>query len=248
MTKLVQDYRVFEGAYNRQMPLLVEFGFQPLTAKDVMEHRIEAIQSNVKDEIDFWLEKYWDTVTGLAHFNGQLIVDPNSELLLGINPESRLVRGSLPLTQEQYARLSREHEVIERAKVISDRRLTKEQAKEHPIWLELAQGDKALLREYADLVFAKAKEVYGHDENMGTFLPDDQENPALRSWYLRDLDIRSNANARNDLDGNTRLFGVRAQNFGLTLERIAKKVGITDPDEVRKGLEFYIKARELLTK
>src|SRR3989338_1393913 len=114
-TDLVQNYSIFEGRYNEQMPLLVQESLTSLTAKDVMQYRIKAVQSKNKDEINFWLEHYWDTVTGLAHFNNELIVVPNSELLSNINPESRLVEGSLPLTQKQYEELSKKkkYEVIE---------------------------------------------------------------------------------------------------------------------------------------
>ena len=36
-TNLVQgDYKVFEGRYNAQMPLLVQEGLTPLNSKDVM--------------------------------------------------------------------------------------------------------------------------------------------------------------------------------------------------------------------
>jgi len=233
-TDLVQNYRIFEGRYNEQMPLLVQESLTPLTAKDVMEYRIKAVQSKNIDEIYFWLKCHWDTITGLAHFNGQLIVVPNSELLSNINPESRLVNGSLPLTIDQYKELSKKYEVIRRDKVISGRDLTEKQAKEHLIWLKLAQDDKALLDEYAGLVlfskakrvqgykallieyagliFSKAKRVYGYNVNMGIYLPKDQENPALRSWRLKHLNHRSGASVKIDLGNYTRLFGACAQN------------------------------------
>ena len=35
-TNLVQDYKLFEGNYNTQMPLLVNQGYAPLTAKDIV--------------------------------------------------------------------------------------------------------------------------------------------------------------------------------------------------------------------
>ena len=213
-TDLVQNYRIFEGRYNEQMPLLVQESLTSLTAKDVMQYRIKAVQSKNKDEINFWLEHYWDTVTGLAHFNNELIVVPNSELLSNINPESRLVEGSLPLTQKQYEELSKKkkYEVIEREKVISGRYLTEREAKEHLIWLKLAQEDKALLKEYVGLIFTEAKRVYGYNVNMGIYLPKDQENPALRSWRLKHLNHRSGASVKIDLGNYTRLFGACAQN------------------------------------
>ena len=239
-TKLIQgNYQVFEGRYNEQMPLLVQEGLTPLTTKDVMQYRLQAIQSKDKDEMNFWLNQYFDTVDGLAYHKGQLIVVPNSQELLNINEDSKLNNGSLKLNDEQYKEISKKHEVIERNKIVSGKSLTKEQVKLHPIWLKLAQEDKSLLNEYTDAIFAKAKEVYDYDENMGVYLPDDQEQPAMRDWFLWGLDGRSNAFAGVVLGSDFRLFGVRAQNLGSTLEKIAKEAKIMNPQEVRKALEFY---------
>lgn len=86
----------------------------------------------------------------------------------------------MPLTIEQYQELSN-YGVIERDKVITGEPLTKKQAKEHIIWIKLAHEDKTLLNEYVNLIFAKAKENYGFDKNMGIYLPNDQEIPALHA-------------------------------------------------------------------
>src|SRR3989344_8200505 len=131
-TNLIQDYKVFEGKYNEQMPLLVQEGLTPLTIKDVMKYRLQAIQSKDKDEMNFWLNQYFDTVDGLAYHKGQLIVVPNSQELLNINQDSKLNNGSLILNDKQYKEISKKHEVIERNKIVSGKSLTKEQAKQHP--------------------------------------------------------------------------------------------------------------------
>jgi hypothetical protein len=246
-TNLIQDYKIFEGRYNEQMPLLVNGGLQPLTSKDVMGYRIKAIQSNDKDEIDFWLNHYWDTVTGLAYYKGNLIVAPNSQELLNITPESKLNNGGLVLTPDQYKKLAKEYEVIKRSKIRYDKSLTKEQAKQHPVWIKLAQEDRELLNEYVDKIFAKAKDVYGCDENMGIYLPDDRKNPELRGWDLGYLSYGSDADARYDLDGdNLRLPGVRAKNLEGILLNILKERKITNPNELKEALDWYRKKSELV--
>lgn len=103
-----QDYKVFEGAYNNQMPSLVKEGLIPLTVKDLMQYRIKAIQSKDKGEIDFWLNHYFDTVDGLAYFNRNLVVVPNSESLFNINQDSKLNQGAFVLTKDQYRKLSKD--------------------------------------------------------------------------------------------------------------------------------------------
>ena len=246
-TKLIQwDYKIFEGRnsdnvqYNAQMPLLVKKGLQPLTAKDIMQYKLQAIQSNNKGEMNFWLNHYWDTVDGLAYHKGQLIVVPNSQELLNINPEIKLSDGSLILSPKQYKQLSKKNEVIKRDKIISEKELTKKQAKGHPIWLKLAQEDKSLLNEYVDAIFAKAKEVYDHDENMGIYLSSDQSKPVMIDWYIGDLCNRSIAGSAGSLDNHyCRLLGVRAQTLEEVLGKIAQQEGVTNPSEVRKALKFY---------
>ena len=239
-TKLFQgDYKIFEGSYNSRMPLLVQEGLQPLTTKDLMQYRLQAIQSKDKDEIDFWLCRYFDTVTGLCYHEGKLVVVPSSDLLLNIKPESKLDNGCLILSLEQYKQLSKQNEVIKRNEVISGKDLIKKQAKEHPIWIKLAQDDRHLLSEYTDAIFSKAKSSYGYDENMGIYLPNDQENPVLRSWYLWSLDSGSGADAGNHLGGVTRLFGGVAKNFSSLLEKIATEEQLRNPAEIRKAMQFY---------
>ncbi|MCX6711598.1 MAG: hypothetical protein NT139_00985 [Candidatus Woesearchaeota archaeon] len=240
-TNLIQDYKVFEGIYNQIMPLLVKENYQPLTTKDIMLNRIKAIQSKDQNEINFWLNQYLDTVDGLAYHNNELIIQPNSNLLLDINQDSRLNNGSLILNQEQFNELSKKYEVFNRNKIISDKRLTKQQVKEHPIWLKLAQDDKSLLNEYTDLIFSKAKEIYQYDENMGVYLPNDQENPAMHDWFLWDLVSRSFAGTRCDFY-NARLFGVRAQNLEIILGKIVLDQGLNQ-EELRKAIEPYKKAK-----
>jgi len=46
-------------------------------------------------------------------------------------------------------------------------------------------------------------------------------------------------------EGSDRALGVRAQNFDSILKQIANEVGIINPIEIKKGLEFYKKAKEL---
>ena len=249
MTKSAQR-NVFYGRYIEQMPLLVNQGLQPYTSKDVMQRRVEALQHNDKDEISFWLNSYWHnsywhTSDGLAYHKGNLIVAPDSELLRNITPNPKLRNGALVLTLEQYIELFKQHEFIRRDKVILGKPLTKEQAKKHALWIKLAQEDRALLNEYVDLIFAKAREVYGRDENMGFYLQNDQEDPLMRAWGHRDLYDGSDADARISLDEiDTRLFGVRAQNLEALLGNIAVELGITNLDDLKRAIQLYQGAKE----
>ena len=148
----------------------------------------------------------------MVYFNNDLIVVSNFKELLDINEKSDLNDGALEV-KEQYEKLLKENEAIKRDKIISGRSLSKKEAKEHPILNKLAQGDKSLLDYYVEAIFDKAWEVHGYNENMGVYLPDDQNVPLLRSWCLRYLDNGSNAVAWYDFNCDARLFGVRKKNF-----------------------------------
>ncbi len=215
-TNLIQgDYKVFAETYDTQMPLLIKEGLQPLTTKDLLEYRIKAIQSKDENEIDFWLNCFFNTITGLAYHDGKLIIKSKSDLLLGINANSKLSQhGSLILSPEQYEQLIKENEVIKRNKIISKKNLTKQEAKEHPVWLKLAQDDKHLLNEYIDIIFAEAKSKYHYNKIMGVYLPEDETVPALRPWCIGYLYYnKSKAEAFNYLGDMARLLGVRTKNL-----------------------------------
>lgn len=246
-TNLLQDkdYKVFVGGYTTQMPLLVKQGFTPLTAKDVMEYQIKAIQSKDKQvcEYAFWLTHGWNTVDGLAYFKDNLIVVPNSQELLNINLNSKLSHrdyktsemfGELVLTQEQYDPLAKKYDVLKRSKMIINERLTKKQAKQHQIWLRLAQGDKALLNEYVDAIFTKAKKPYsdfnggypygascaqyiGENRKMEISLPLTFDGPHMTNWVLCELTGNLGLGAQIigffEKDKDCVLLGTRAKNL-----------------------------------
>jgi len=131
--------------------------------------------------------------------------------------------------------LLKENEAIKRDKIISGRNLSKKEAKDHPIWNKLAQDDKSLLDDYVEAIFDKVREVNSYNENMGIYLPDDQDVPLLRCWRLRGLGIRSGANARGDFCDDARLFGVREKNLESILGNIVLEEKLNNPDELRKA-------------
>lgn len=239
--------KTFYGRYKEQMPLLIQEGFQPYTFRDVMQKRVEALNSKNEEQIKFWLNQYFDTSTGLAYHNGNLIVIPDSDLLKSINSNSEIKDRSLILTPEQYNKLSEQYEVIKRNKVKIEKSLTKEEAKNHKLWLNLSGNDQALLNEYADLIFAEAKKTYKYDENMGVYLSNDQKDPALRAWYVVRLDCGSDADALVALVNDyARLFGVRVQNLEALLGTKALELGMKDPIELGKAIELYLNAKKLV--
>lgn len=205
-TYLIKDYRIFEGSYNTQMPKLIKSGLQPLTAKDVMQYKVKSLQSNNPDEINFWLNKSWDTVSRLVHHDGKLIILPNLQLLYNITPE-------------QFKELSKKYEVLQRNKIIYGKPLNEREAKENSILIELAEGDKVTLSECIEAIFAKAKKDFSYNRNMAIYLPNDRDDPTIHTWSFRNLYEGSSIDARIGLFSKSRLLGFREQD----LERIIQK-------------------------
>lgn len=239
--------KAFYGKYKEQMPSLIQEGLTPYTFRDVMQKRVEALNSKNAEQIEFWLNQYFYTSTGLAYHDGNLIVIQDSDLLKSINSNSGIKDHSLILTPEQYNKLSKQYEVIKRNKVKIEKSLTKEEAKNHKLWLNLSGNDQALLNEYADLIFAEAKKTYKYDENMGVYLPNDQKDPALRAWCAGSLVYGSGVDGRYGFDRDyVRLFGVRAQNLEALLGTKALELGMKDPIELGKAIELYLNAKKLV--
>ena len=205
----LEVYKEFYGRSIDQMPLLIKEGRTPLSVSGLMKRRIEvADSSNQKLRDAYWLN-YFHTGDALARdHKGNIKIVLDAQHLRDINKDSVLLNGGLLSTTEEYARLDGpEFKVGNLNKYSLDKPLTEAQVNEHPMWQALAR-DPAVLKEYAARTFAKAKEIYKLDENMGLYLPSVQEKPIMRSWCVGGLDGRSDADGDDLDDASGRLVGV----------------------------------------
>jgi len=197
-------YRPFEGRYIDAMPRLRADNRRPMTAKDIAEKRVEVLKSKDANLINAWVNHYYDTSSGVAYFGNEIKIIPNCEILANIDSDAKLKNGALILTPEQYKSL--EGKVLNRDELKLQAWLTKQEAKEHPVWKELL-GDA--LNPYTDAIFKFGKEKYDIDNLMGIWIANAQKEPTLRSWYFSNLDRRSVINGLSNLDyGGARLVGV----------------------------------------
>ena len=96
-----------------------------------------------------------------------------------------------------------------------DERLSKEQAKAHPVWKVLAR-DQALLNDYVDYIFGEYQARFAKDtpledvRAMGVYPSSAQGNtPDLRAWYVDGLEYRSGAAGVRSVDRDIgRLLGI----------------------------------------
>ncbi len=255
MSQVLEKYHVFkDDTYLNLMPQLRSAGLVPLSVAGLMQERLEAIVREDEKVKDFFSSNF-DTGDGVAYSSGKVKVildaqplrDLDSDIDTGISYlyTSHLgaffdelltldqypdYEGALLLTPEQYASCEGQEffrKDLEKAGV--NRRLSKKEAKQHPVWLALAR-DKNLLSEYVDFIFKEVEQKCGSTEAMGVWLASEQEQPTLRAWTVDGLLYRSwsCANGGGDLYGNyglARLVGVRA-------EGAAQKEGL---DEIVEG-------------
>ncbi|MBI2109661.1 NAD(P)/FAD-dependent oxidoreductase, partial [Candidatus Woesearchaeota archaeon] len=163
---------VFEGTYVKVMPRLREAGLRPLNSADIMDKRLES------DNSPFW-NYYFDTVTGLAATRTKVRVFPRCELLLALNPDTRLEARGIVLPSGY------DGDAVEfnREELILNEELTEKQVLAHKGWLALANNDQNRLAKYAEKVFRLGKDRFGYNEMMGLYVPND-ENPIVRGVIL----------------------------------------------------------------
>ncbi len=210
---------------NEQMPLLIVDGRAPLSAAGLMKRRLEVLEQlrnapeNVRKAYETvmlsWWDNYFDTGDGaVRHSDGRLKVVPDAQYLRSLSPETPLVDGAVPLSDDVYRGLEGEEFSPDEVGRFFNKSLSKREAKEHPGWLALARDDKALLGEFVDVTFAQAETRFNYDgKMMGVYhqsVPG--EDAAGRLWFVSGLlDDFSDSGAlgNNHLDdGDGRLVGV----------------------------------------
>ena len=240
MPNLVKEYSVFEAdKYKNLMPQLRNAGLRPLNTADIMREKLEALNTKNLQLVAFWLDRYFDTVDGIAYNNGERKIVLDAKPLLEIQSNSNLNEGALILQPKyDYGKLEGEKFSLRQLqKAGIDRRLSEDEAINHPVWLALARGDKHLLREYRDAIFAEIKIRYSDKQGMGVYLSSEQKHPSMRAWAVSALSNRSGAYDRHGLGGNARLVGVRSKITEGDAQKLVRAYAPEDIEIIRRTIE-----------
>ncbi len=234
------------GRYIDIMPELREQRLTPVTPAMVMDRRIEAAKSKDKSLIYVLWNNYWDTSYGLAATKDKIYLHPNSRFLLNSNQNTSLVNYGIPINNDE---IDNSFKITERKEHILNERLTEQQARQHKLWLELAENKQERLDSYVEQAFRLGKDEFGHKEIMGVYVPKDNQ-PIQRAVCIDRLGNGSYADGRVLDYDDARLVGVRAEgdaeNFSAAdLERIVSQFGIKSEDELIKALRLYDSAKKL---
>ena len=186
------NYKEFYGRNVDQMPNLIAEGRTPLSVQGLMKRKLET--QNASEAVrNSWMHNYFDTGDGVAyHPDGRIKIVPDARPLREMNSESKLVNGALVLPDGMYEKLEgQEFTRKDIQKYVGDA-ITSKEAKSNPLWQALARDPK-LLNEYVDLIFNQTKQQFSYGKNMGVYVSDAPESPAMRLWCVRGLVDRSYA-------------------------------------------------------
>ena len=245
MPNLVKEYNVFDAErfpntpqYRQLMPQLRGAGLHPLNTADKMRESLEALNTKDIQLIAFWLDRYFHTVDGIAYNNVKRKIVPDAKPLFEIQPDSDLSERALILPpQYDYDKLEgEEFSIRQLEKAGLDRHLRKDEAISHPVWLALARGDKHLLREYGDAVFAELQKRDDANEGMGVYLGSKQKQPSMRAWLVLNLNLRAGAYGY-DLDGPAWLVGVRSKIAKGGAQNLVRNYTPQDVQKASKALK-----------
>ncbi len=96
------ECKVFEGVYRVEMPLLIEQGYEPVTAQSIFWHRDHT------DNPSFWRDQAIDTCSAVLSLRDRYKFSRRSEQLLAINVDSplyfqkNLLGNGLLITKETF--------------------------------------------------------------------------------------------------------------------------------------------------
>jgi len=184
------DHKEFYGKNTDKMPELIADGRVPMSVYDLMVKRLEVLTDHNadSDERNYFLNNYFDTGDGILYKpqdTGGIIIVPDAQALREMNSNSTLVNGALNLERTNLNGINGTEFSKQNLEIITiGRHLTLDDAKNHPIWLALARGDKELLKGYSEALFKHAKEKHDFDTNMGIYLGSNQEVPSMRAWLV----------------------------------------------------------------
>lgn len=241
-----EAYKEFYGKNVAQMPLLIADGRVPMSVAGLMQRRLDVRNSDA-DVKSSYLDNYFDSGDAVVyHPDGRFKIVLDSQTVRDITPQSELRNGALVLTEDAYNAFQGEE--FKKGKLGNvDERLSRAQAKSHPVWKVLAR-DQALLNDYVDFIFEEGKQRFSYDTAMGVYLSSAQGNtPDLRAWFVYGLVDRSDAVGWYPLDlSSGRFLGIAPEALsalgkGASNIRAYTMADLQAFDSAVKGLETTVR-------
>lgn len=200
LNNLIEKYKLYFGCIAEQMPILLSEGRFPLGAAGLMRLKLEVLESGDKGLIASFWNSYFDTDTGIAyHPSGAFKVVPRAEFLRKITRDTPLSEGAVKLGNDVVTSIDNYNSLegfqVDRETTVLGRRLTKQEAENHPVWIALVEEDTKLLKDYVAAVWKRT----GCETNMGFWVAEPQKVATGRSVYIN-CDDFSDSYGDDDVD------------------------------------------------
>ena len=157
-------FKGFTGQFHEQMPLLIQDQRTLLSVQRLMERRLEVLDSSETEVRDAWLMNQFDTGDAILYLrNGRVRVIYDVQNLQDIARMKKSDgKGNLPHLEgaPPYLPYGPEWSRDTLNEYGIGRRLSKREAKDHPILLALARRDQYLLNAYVDGMFAEMERKF----------------------------------------------------------------------------------------
>lgn len=206
-------YKLFSsvGGICEDMSELIAGSRTPLSAPDLMRRRLEVLTASVQVRESWWNETF--EVAEIAyHPNGCIKVNPCIIVLRGLAPgrvynrERTLIMEYDAFEQFEGYKIPRIDELVSFDSCFDFVNWTIEKVLNSAFWDALADGDRALLKDYAGAVFARVQNLYGGNKAMNVSVTDPPNVPCARA-----ISITGNfscAEGDNKLGNSAHLIGV----------------------------------------
>ena len=170
--------------------------YRPLTFKETIQARVENYETHnpngsertIEERLSLITERWNDSCTAIAYKAGttKFKIVPISEHLIALNPNFK----------EAFVRADYNTIVgteLDSSKRTNNALMSKDSVLTHAGWLAAVEGDEALLKSYANIIFTELKKKYSSTEGMGFWVRQNAPTDELRALLVNYLYFISDA-------------------------------------------------------
>ncbi len=257
-------FREYYGRNVDQMPSLLGCNRSLISVARLIKRKLDVRNANSEIKAA-WMDNYFDTSDLKAQRGNEVklvlttygdgsVTPLGRKYLELINPQEQLIKGAVNLgINNRYENLNGEGVLTttrEKLAEVIDNPLTEQQTKDSLFWRFVLRHPDEVPKEFAisglheeaiPYIFAEAKQRFQYDTNMGVYPGFCDKNVSeMRAWFVRRLDLRSNAYGRCDLDLDLgRLVGIAPEALsapGMATPNV-KPYSIADIETAKKQLD-----------
>ena len=219
-----KSYKVFDGNMSKQMQALIAEGRIPMNYNQLMQRQLDTRNSSEKVKRN-WLNSYFYLGDAIFYYPDgkgswdkfKIVLD--SKDLRNVTPKA-LQKGGLIFSEDYYKKVDGPEFKHDEVIAYLNHRQSRTGANNNPVLLELARGDKSLLKESNDYLFSEGN----LDKGRGVYVLNSIEKPEMRAWYAPN--VINDAYAYIDVnfkDNGVRLVGLTPETSNALNKRLEER-------------------------